>query len=511
MTVENTGTFDQPLFVFGCPRSGTTFLGEVLNRHPRVLVSNELRVMSFFAEVLNVHARNVHLIHNPDLREEFLAHLRRQTAHTVRSFYLNKFAERFAATDRPEPIRVERDGGTPRQDSLPAGGPIIWGDKTPGYADPVLSPACLETIDELFPSAKYIHITRDPRAVVRSLTAKRWYTLEDSIDLWARIVRRGRAWTERVGPARCLEISYEQLCGDGHAVARELFQFLGLETAAGVQTFLDGEARERTLFSDPVTLKHAIGGSTEQQLAAGILLDTNERVPPLSEKALQVLELAFGPTPGDITSALAAHAQQAAERAGLRRAVITLDRAGNGSEISATSTNGVYTTQAVSAPTRTLASGFIEVPPEALIGKLDARIIGVKARVHEGDTVRRGTVLSFAAKVHALKNLAEIIVGFTAYDTDGRPVFHGNSVGSGLGALAMEVGPRVAEIDFAWPDVPAGVYSLTFGIGEGTDPVNHTVQCWAEKQVRVNAEGESAPPSVIGTPQPCPLIAARVE
>lgn len=489
MTVEFPSKSDQPLFVFGCPRSGTTFLGEVLNRHPRVLISNELRVMSFFAEVLNVHARNVHLIHNSDLRDDFVAHLRRRSADAVRSFYLKKFAERAAAAPS-EP----RHGDDP--------GAIIWGDKTPGYADPVLSPACLETIDELFPSAKYIHITRDPRAVVRSLTAKRWYTLEDSIDLWARIVRRGRAWAEQVGPARCLEVSYERLCGDSHAVAHEVFSFLGLGTTPGVHAFLDAEARERTLFSDPVTLKHAIGGPTEQQLAAGVLLETNESVPPLSEHAQHALRLAFGATPGDITSALAAHSRQAAERASVRRGVITIELGANG-----TSTNGSHGP----APTRTLASGFIEVPPEALVGKLDARIIGVKARVHDGDAVRPGVVLSFAAKVHALKNLSEIIVGFTAYDAEGRPAFHGNSAASGLGALVMEVGPRIAEIDFAWPDVPSGVYSLTFGIGEGSDPVNHTVQCWAEKQVRVNAAGDSAPASDIAVPRARPLIAARVE
>ena len=41
--------------------------------------------------------------------------------------------------------------------------------------------------------------------------------------------------------------------------------------------------------------------------------------------------------------------------------------------------------------------------------------------------------------------------------------------------------------DFTWPEVYPETYTMTVGIGEGTDPFVHTIHCWAHNIVSVEA------------------------
>jgi hypothetical protein len=71
--------------VIGAPRSGTTYLTEVLNRHPAVLLTNETRVMTFLNRVIHDLGADewVLLKH----RRGFLHHLECSMAKLVRDFY----------------------------------------------------------------------------------------------------------------------------------------------------------------------------------------------------------------------------------------------------------------------------------------------------------------------------------------------------------------------------------------------------------------------------------------
>jgi hypothetical protein len=451
---------DQPLFVFGCPRSGTTYLGEVLNRHSRIFLTNELRVMSFLTEVLTVHAQNRHLIHNEDYRDSFLAHLFRSSAQTVRSYYLAK--------------AMETKG-------RPSEGLLVWGDKTPGYADPVQTPGCLGLTRALFPNAKYIHIRRDPRAVIRSLVSKKWYTLPDSIDIWARILHHGRAWGRLVGPANYLEISYEALCDEGPRETGRILDFLGLQQEPQVTEFLEKEARERTPFSDPITATATIGRPVDA--AKGAEADA--------------IREAFGDNPADADACLARYYRD--RRPPPDPAEVRATPAAAHAE---TVPDIALGTAPADLPRKTCReldrAEFQEVPRESLSGELEARVTDLRlevARKSSGvsGSIEPGQVCRLSARVQALKNFRDIILGFTAYDEAGRPVFAGNSAGSGLGTKPMPAGLRVADVEFPWPRVPAGTYKLTFGIGEGTDPNNHLIQCWAEKQIVLEGRASGRP------------------
>jgi len=213
-----------PIIVYGAPRSGTTYLEHVLNAHPDVFISHETRVFAWLYRALML-TNNRLLVANE--RELFIEHLRAVLPVAMRDFYA-----RLAPRAR------------------------YWGDKNPHYADPRVA-GSLDLVAELFPSSRFIHLIRDGRDVVSSLMRKRgpdgrpWATFEEAHDVWKKHVRLGRAFGERVGVDRCLELRYEDLVADDVAVAAKALRFLGLEPHPAVEAFCRAQHERRTPFKEP--------------------------------------------------------------------------------------------------------------------------------------------------------------------------------------------------------------------------------------------------------------------
>jgi hypothetical protein len=196
-----------PLFVLGAPRSGTTFLQQVLDAHPEVLVTDELRAPSWLvqeAEKLS-EGRTVHGNPYPlTLGRPFAEYLLDNAGRILRPFYL-RLAKR-------------------------AGKPAIryWGDKYPHYDE------ILHLLPRLFPSAYYVLIHRDLRDTTCSLMQNFGWPAEQAAPfvclIYDRYVRRA---DELVGagvvPAeRFLHVNYLDLNTDAVAEAGRLFTALGL-------------------------------------------------------------------------------------------------------------------------------------------------------------------------------------------------------------------------------------------------------------------------------------------
>ncbi|HEU5111739.1 MAG TPA: sulfotransferase, partial [Acidimicrobiia bacterium] len=161
-----------PFWVIGAPRSGTTFLARVLDHHPEIFLTNETRVMLLFSRMLNrwVEARRLLATSH----DQIVDSLWRQLPGVVEQIY--------------------RDlGVAPGQ---------RWGDKYPQYADGDLDPEALSTIDRLFPESQYVHIIRDPRAVVASILAKGWLEFDEAIEAWRVFVLHGREFGTSLGDGR---------------------------------------------------------------------------------------------------------------------------------------------------------------------------------------------------------------------------------------------------------------------------------------------------------------------
>ena len=106
-------------------------------------------------------------------------------------------------------------------------GKTVWGDKTPRYIERI------DLLDRLFPQARFVHVVRDGRNVALSYAGVPFgpKTAARAAQLWARRVRAGLTWGRALGPARYLEVRYEDLVEDPDALerqARRLCDFLQL-------------------------------------------------------------------------------------------------------------------------------------------------------------------------------------------------------------------------------------------------------------------------------------------
>lgn len=236
-----------PFFIIGAPRSGTTFLVELLNKHSKVLITDETRVMTHVSRILNEMPADQRAVMRH--KAAWLETLRAEMPGIVESYYRK----------------------------LGAGPDTIWGDKNPHYADRRTDPGTLETIDRLFPESRFIHIVRDGRAVVSSLFSLGWAkSPQYAADVWLRHVEQSRAFGSTIGQRRWLEFTYERLVAEPDLVAKELFDFLGLEITPDVAAFIEAERSERKPVSGATSdLAKAGSRQWERKLEPEILAAMN--------------------------------------------------------------------------------------------------------------------------------------------------------------------------------------------------------------------------------------------
>ena len=218
-----------PFWVIGAPRSGTTFLARALDHHPGIFLTNETRVMLLFSRMLNrwVDARRL----LATSREDVVESLWRQIPGLVEGIY--------------------RDlGAKPGQ---------RWGDKYPQYADGDLEPEALATIDRLFPTSQYVHIIRDPRAVVASIVSKGWLGFEEAIAAWRDFVTHAREFGADIGEDRYHELSFEDLVADGRSTVGSILRFLDLPNHGSVDEYLLSQETKRDRLSFPTGVPGSIG------------------------------------------------------------------------------------------------------------------------------------------------------------------------------------------------------------------------------------------------------------
>lgn len=216
---------EDPILLFGAPRSGTTYLQNILNANPTVFVSHESRVFAWLHQALNVLPQDPRYLIT--YRDEFVERIRSVLPDAIRDVY---------------------------RDLAPKA--LHWGDKNPHYADPLIA-GCLDLVAELFPGSRFIHIIRDGRDVVCSLVRKRdsdgtpWVTFEAAHSVWTSHLDLGCEFGRTLEPERYFEVRYEELIADDLAVAGDLFGFLGIPLDPAVSAFCRSQQAERTPLSGP--------------------------------------------------------------------------------------------------------------------------------------------------------------------------------------------------------------------------------------------------------------------
>lgn len=213
------GLCPEPIFIVGSPRSGTTALAHALGRHPQLWVSKE----SYFLHQLFGNGRPGQVWeHNRKrptpswLREE----------QVDRAEFLGFLGLGMNA------LFSSRSGGR------------RWVDQTPLYTP------MIDDLADMFPGARFLHLVRDGRAVVRSMShfenvfdEAQKAALEGDLPAWVNDFRLAcETWSEWVGtalgfgsrhPQRCLLVHNEQLASDPGAGFERIWGFLGLQADDG--------------------------------------------------------------------------------------------------------------------------------------------------------------------------------------------------------------------------------------------------------------------------------------
>lgn len=222
LTDSGQATAD-PVFLAGHPRSGTTLAGQLIDANDRAVVISESRAF------LNAVADVAESLSDRRLTQrELIGALPDGAVASIRAGYLG---------------RVEAELG----DRL--GGSLLI-DK-----NPVLT-AWVPLILRVFPSARFITMSRDPRAVCLSAYMNdmginpwsvNWTGLEQTCRYYAAVIDVWRIAQDRLAPD-CLELRYEDCVRDHVMAAKTICGFLGIGWQPS-QAHPERHAANKTVFS----------------------------------------------------------------------------------------------------------------------------------------------------------------------------------------------------------------------------------------------------------------------
>ena len=224
-TPAGAGTPTGPVFVLGSPRSGNTLLACLLNKHPDLLILFETNLYNTLRQRWQ---RRVRRGAGPAdaFVETVMGTLGRKWSPETSDVVVRRAdVEAAAAAGQPDYGRMTAAYvGTLMRATKPTA--RRWGDKTPHHM------ARVEAILAAHPDAQFVHVYRDPRDVVASLTKPTFPHASDSALYNAEVVlqylglfERSRA---RIPAGQLLDLRYEALVEDPEASLRAVCAFLGV-------------------------------------------------------------------------------------------------------------------------------------------------------------------------------------------------------------------------------------------------------------------------------------------
>lgn len=231
----------EPLFIGGCPRSGTTMLGVQIAAHPRCFTTPESH---FVYQLIQLQLK-----HGKVLWSEFIATVERHTFFATWEIAPNwdSYAGAYDTIDIADGIRwlVWQYRQSKYAEKSNVG---FWVDHTP---ENVLHSAELL---KLFPNAKFIHLKRDGRACFASVKDLNWGPNSPTMtaNWWLKYVGMGDA-TARLFPERTIELYYEDFVRDYPQVLEKLLDQVGLSVSAS-----DPLSENHSLPSDLLDYQHSL-------------------------------------------------------------------------------------------------------------------------------------------------------------------------------------------------------------------------------------------------------------
>jgi hypothetical protein len=228
------------VFIVGCPRSGTTLLGRIVDAHPNIAVLHESRwIPSWYQNGVGL---------DPDgcVTEELVSKLTEYKRFPTLDLDA-QLLEELISTHEPMSYAQFTTAlfdlyGRRR-------GKRLVGDKTPRYVRDI------PTLHELFPAARFVHIIRDGRDTALSIMA--WANAGRTVGSfstyarepvattalwWEWQVRLGRDARASLSPRLYREVRYESLVADPGDTCRDRCELLGVAFDDSMLRFHEGKS-----------------------------------------------------------------------------------------------------------------------------------------------------------------------------------------------------------------------------------------------------------------------------
>src|SRR5262245_9430380 len=198
-----------PVFIVGCPRSGTNLLRDLLRSHPHLAFPGESHFIPEFYKGYG----------NPQNERE----ARRLAARILRVNWVRAWGLKLDLSAFAEHRSYGQVVSRIYEEWAQAQGKARWGDKTPQYL--VNIPVLLD----IFPSAKVLHIYRDGRDVALSWLRVRFgpRNLFTAAKAWKKMVSIGRQAGATLPKETYLEVRYEVLLSHPEDTMKQVCEFIG--------------------------------------------------------------------------------------------------------------------------------------------------------------------------------------------------------------------------------------------------------------------------------------------
>ncbi|HEX5327975.1 MAG TPA: sulfotransferase, partial [Acetobacteraceae bacterium] len=199
-----------PLFLIGCPRSGTTFTARLLNSHPEILMTNETAVFLLLDDIIRKSRTGIEagILYGKDYHLLLGELLETNYREMIQVFY-----EKIAHTENRTRL-------------------AYWGEKHPHMT------MCLDRVEHMFPDARYIYLVRDPRDTAASIAKMRNVSFMEALNNWKVFSDLYEAFVPRLPADRLLLVRYETLVANYEGEAARMLQWLGVPTTPEVEEFL---------------------------------------------------------------------------------------------------------------------------------------------------------------------------------------------------------------------------------------------------------------------------------
>ena len=109
---------------------------------------------------------------------------------------------------------------------------------------------------------------------------------------------------------------------------------------------------------------------------------------------------------------------------------------------------------------------------------------GSETVARPGDTLRLDMNITLGTEVN------EPVFGYLVRDRIGNTVFGQSTLGSGIDLDPLTIGNANVSLEFEWPEVAGGEYSVVVGLGDGRHPLHHQIVAWVQGAAKVTSVPE---------------------